>query len=89
MKTKYIILFVIFILLPLSSQFSQAHSGRTDNKGGHCVGGADSNGGCSGEYHYHNGEDNDGIDIWIIILIIIIILYGLSILLIDEGEKQL
>ena len=47
---------------------SFAHSGRTDSRGGHCVGGAASDGSCpSGDYHFHNGGEDDAGDVLVII----------------------
>jgi len=54
-KTKAV-LFLIFLLLFLTSNNVLAHSGRTDANGGHnCYVGS-----CAGTYHYHNGGDGGG-----------------------------
>src|SRR5690606_22952454 len=57
---KLISALTIFVLIIMASPFAEAHSGRTDAKGGHnCSQKSISKGLCSG-YHYHNGGSSSG-----------------------------
>lgn len=56
-----------------------AHPGRTDAKGGHCVGGKARDGSCpSGNYHCHNGGETNYWIVGGIVVGVFIVLYWLN-----------